>query len=502
MRKYSKIVLTGLILTLSMTSCLDKLPDDAIPENEAINTVSDANQAVIGIYAKFKSSALYSGYLTLLPDLQSDLVQAVEGYTNTYGDTWRWEVKATNDEVEAVYGELYGVIGRCNFLLENMDKVESNTYDETDLNKLVLYNGEAHFARALAYAELIKMYCKAYDPATADNEQGVALVTSYSNPGKLTRASLKASYQRVLDDLKVAEECLAIDDDDTQTLYNSTYFTIGAVNALYARVYLYMQDWENAVKYSTKVIESGKYLLSSATTQYSNSGYSYYDYMWNYDSSTEIIWKVGFEITSYGGALGRIFQNYDYISYKPDYIPANWVLNLYSNTDLRYDSFFKSVATGYTHGLTCPILMKYPGNLNFQVQNILHVNMPKVFRLSEQYLIRAEAYCQQGNYSKAGSDISTLRKARYSTYGNATAITESTWLDIIGEERVKELYMEGFRLQDLKRWHKGFERKAQTNTIAPGNALKILADDKRFVWPIPQHELESPDADIQPNESN
>lgn len=501
MKKYNKIVLTGLILALSMTSCLDKLPDDAIPENEAINTVSDANQAVIGIYAKFKSSALYSGYLTLLPDLQSDLVQAVEGYTNTYGDTWRWEVKATNNEVEAVYGELYSLIGRCNFLLENLDKVEDNTYDEDDLNRLVLYKGEAHFARALAYSELIKMYCKAYDPATADSELGVALVTSYSNPGKLVRSSLKASYQHVLDDLKVAEECLAIDDDDTQVLYNSTYFTIGAVNALYARVYLYMQDWENAVTYSTRVIESGKYTLSSVNTLYT-SEYSYYDYMWNYDSSTEIIWKVGFETTSYGGALGRVFLNYDYVSYKPDYIPANWVLGLYGSADLRYDSFFASVTTGYTHRLTCPVLVKYRGNLTFLTQNILHVNMPKVFRLSEQYMIRAEAYSQLGNYSKAGSDITVLRKARYSTYGNSTAITASTWLDIIGEERVKELYMEGFRLQDLKRWHKGFERKAQTNTVSPGNVLKIAADDKRFVWPIPQHELESPNAEMQPNESN
>lgn len=501
MKKCNKIVLTGLILTLSMTSCLDKLPDDAIPENEAINTVSDANQAVIGIYAKFKSSALYSGYLTLLPDLQADLVQAVEGYTNTYGDTWRWEVKATNNEVEAVYGELYSLIGRCNFLLENLDRVEDNTYDEDDLNRLVLYKGEAHFARALAYSELIKMYCKAYDPATADNELGVALVTSYSNPGKLSRSTLKASYQRVLDDLKVAEECLAIDDDDTQVLYNSTYFTIGAVNALYARVYLYMQDWENAVAYSTKVIESGKYALSSVNTLYT-SEYSYYDYMWNYDSSTEIIWKIGFETTSYGGALGRVFLNYDYVSYKPDYIPANWVLSLYGSTDLRYESFFASVTTGYTHRLTCPVLVKYRGNPTFLAQNILHVNMPKVFRLSEQYLIRAEAYSQLGNYSKAGSDITVLRKARYSTYGNSTAITASTWLDIIGDERVKELYMEGFRLQDLKRWHKGFERKAQTNTVAPGNTLKIAADDKRFVWPIPQHELESPNAEMQPNESN
>ncbi len=46
-------------------------------------------QALIGIYAQFKNSSLYSGYLTLLPDIQADQVYAVKGYTNVYGDVWR-----------------------------------------------------------------------------------------------------------------------------------------------------------------------------------------------------------------------------------------------------------------------------------------------------------------------------------------------------------------------------------------------------------------------------
>ena len=62
--------------------------------------------------------------------------------------------------------------------------------------------------------------------------------------------------------------------------------------------------------------------------------------------------------------------------------------------------------------------------------------------------------------------------------------------------------MEGFRLQDLKRWHKGFERKPQEQSLTNGSSLKIEADDVRFVWPIPKHELQSPGSQIQPNESN
>ena len=75
-------------------------------------------------------------------------------------------------------------------------------------------------------------------------------------------------------------------------------------------------------------------------------------------------------------------------------------------------------------------------------------------------------------------------------------------LEVIEEERVKELYMEGFRLHDLKRWHKGFERKPQSESLSNGSSLKVEKDDSRFVWPIPQNELDAPGSDIQPNESN
>lgn len=81
-------------------------------------------------------------------------------------------------------------------------------------------------------------------------------------------------------------------------------------------------------------------------------------------------------------------------------------------------------------------------------------------------------------------------------------MSASNWLDVIEEERCRELYMEGFRLHDLKRWGKGFERQSQISTVSPGNRLKISADNPLFVWPIPQHELEAPGSQVVGNESN
>ena len=499
-------VLTAAAFTLS--SCLNKYPEDAIPADKALTTVSEVNEAIIGIYASFMSSSLYSGYLTLIPDIQTDLVYGVNGNTGIYGEYWRWnDILATSKEIEDIYGALYTVINRCNFVLDRVDAVRAATTDDDDLDLLDQCCGEAYFARALAYSELIKCFCEAYENDGKDGERlGVVLTEHYKGDEPMRRASLKDSYAFVLKDLERAAELLALEKDSdpsTTMLYSTGYFNENTIYALWARVALYMKNWEDAVKYSTKVIDSGYYLLSSCSQMY-DANNSYYRYMWTNDMSTETIWQVTFTLNSYGGALGTVFANYDTQTVRPDYVPAEWVLDgsLYEANDLRDDAIFQSFTTGFSHGLTWPLLIKYFGNESFANNNIYGVSMPKVFRLSEQYLIRAEAYAQQGNYGSAGKDITKLREARYSSYGGSTSMNADNAMEIIEQERVKELYMEGFRLQDLKRWHKGFRRTPQDQSLSNGSSLKVEADDPLFVWPIPQHELDAPGSEIEPNKSN
>lgn len=492
-----------LLVATTATSCLEKYPEDAIPQHQAINTLEDLDQAAIGLYESFLSPALYSGYLTLLPDIQCDMVHAINGYTNTYGNIWRWDILATNSEVTAVYASLYQTIARANFLIEYAPRVEPTLQTDEEWLQYEQICGEAYFARALAYSELIKLFCKAYEsPEQASNELGVVIVTKYNSQEPLVRSSLEKSYQQVINDLDTAAKLLDLDEASIGgNIYNATYFNEYTTYALRARVALYMKDYDAAIKYSSKLIDSGLYQLSSATTPIT-SDMTHFTYMWAYDDATEIIWKVGFTTNSYGGALGSVFFNYDYSSMKPDYVPSEWIFSLYDQNDLRYGNYFSTFTTGHSHGLSWPLLVKYFGNQNFFNQQILHTSMPKPLRLAEQYLIRAEAYAQQSNYQAAGNDIGALRAARYTSFSGGVTMNANTAMRIIEEERIKELYMEGFRLMDLKRWHKGFERTPQSESIANGSSLKIEASDPLFVWPIPQHELESPGAMIEPNESN
>ena len=139
----------------------------------------------------------------------------------------------------------------------------------------------------------VKLFCKAYESdEDAAGQLGVILSQHYLGDETMRRASLKDSYQFILDDLDRAAELLELEEDfntDTQgTLYDSIYFNEYTVHALRARVLLYMKRWEEAIKYATKVIDSGYYYLSSCT-QAATSSASYYKYMWTNDFSTEAL---------------------------------------------------------------------------------------------------------------------------------------------------------------------------------------------------------------------
>ena len=114
------------------------------------------------------------------------------------------------------------------------------------------------------------------------------------------------------------------------------------------------------------------------------------------------------------------------------------------------------------------------------------------------YTVSCTPYCRTNDTGLAANDLTTLSQSR-----GAGAVSIGTdWLETISDERVKELYMEGFRLNDLKRWGMGFERTPNSYSQTEGNDLEISADDPLFVWPIPQNDIEAPGSDIEGNESN
>ncbi len=103
-----------------------------------------------------------------------------------------------------------------------------------------------------------------------------------------------------------------------------------------------------------------------------------------------------------------------------------------------------------------------------------------LMRLAETYLLRAEAYVMKGNQALAVADINVLR-AR----ANAAAFTGTVDIDVILDERLRELYGEELRMLTLTRLGKLYDRDVKFNEKS-GLSIQPYHN----LWPIPQSEID------------
>ena len=112
------------------------------------------------------------------------------------------------------------------------------------------------------------------------------------------------------------------------------------------------------------------------------------------------------------------------------------------------------------------------------------------------YLIAAEAAVNKGGQDLVASKyINDLRAARIAGWKNTDYSGDALVVEL-RQERVRELFGEGHRMNDLKRWHIGFTRSAGQNPelVMPGEkyaGLSMEADSPLFVWPIPVDEMQA-----------
>ena len=69
MKKKIYNLLFALPLLFGAVSCLEKIPGDYVHTDDGMQTLTDAEETVNGIYTGLMSGALYSGYLVLCPDI-------------------------------------------------------------------------------------------------------------------------------------------------------------------------------------------------------------------------------------------------------------------------------------------------------------------------------------------------------------------------------------------------------------------------------------------------
>ena len=488
-----KVYISLMLLLGLLSSCnMDKAPYGSLDETSAIQSMNDLSRLRNGVYTRLRS--MTSGSWVTYSDIQMDQFHGLTSNGNRVGIISNGLINSSDGDLEGFFSGCYSVIANMNYLIEQCDKMATTMGEENQVT-IARYKAEACFARAYAYFYLIDHYCQPYakvDPSAAYT--GVQIVTKYEPTGDITkypsRSTLADSYTFVEKDLETAYNGLKAYEatDDKAVAPNAAYLSSYAVAAMQARVALVKGDYPAAKQKADEVINSGKYALTEIAD---------YAKLWSEDTGTEVIFRPYMSDVEGLSSTGEAYTASS-AETSADYIATYATLGMFDDNDVRFDTYFKIWELDIEGTkVNSFVFLKYPGNaaLRTTAENN-YMNMPKPFRLSEMYLVAAEAAAQSNG--DASPYLNALMSKRITGYAE-TVYPAATVMTTIKAERKRELLGEGFRMSDLRRWNEGFKRDGDHPEnpalndfiVAAGANLGYAADDYRFTWPIPKTEMDS-----------
>lgn len=449
---YNRILIALLVFGLSACGedFLELEPSDKLGVASAVQTVPDMETALIGAYSQMQNSDWYGRYFVLVPDVMSDDVKQ-NAQANRAKD-WAEYIGNVNDGhaiPEEIWTEVYEGINRANLVINSEPEIPASLAADADQ-----FRGEAFAIRAIAHFNLVNIYGQHYEFTAGASHLGVPIVTAFDQDAEPSRNTVAEVYDAVINDLNTAIMLMSQDR-------GRGFFSADAAKALLARVYLYQGDFANAEQFADEVIESGSFSLTSGDNylaQWNEIGFSP-------DAILDVVQTVQ---DNFGAnALGGMYNVTGY----GDYLPSRDLMDLIDSMDIRKQLFTFDETLGDFR------VAKYPSDNGED-------NTP-VLRLSEMYLIRAEARAINGNEAGAIEDLMAIRRRAWASAPDVTASGQELIDEILLEKRI-ELAYEGHRLWELMRNQQGVVR---TDCTAPDGACSIAYPNDRFILPIPIQEL-------------
>lgn len=436
------VLLLPAVMATSCKKFVDIGPStNSVAASNAFSSDGTATSSVLSLYSYYNTTYCisYFNYIgeveagTLNPQgslLTADMIQfqqSTVGTTNSTLDSYLW-----------IYP--YAVMRDANLAVEGLT---NNTVVTDSLRKQLL--GEAKFFRAYVYYNMVNFL------------GGVPLVltSSVATGGALPRSTADQVYAQIETDLLDAEQLLPttyVVATPARTRANKY-----AAAALLARVYLQHKEYANAETQASMVLNASDvtYSLPDAANAFINT-------------SNETILQFS---TYYGYSVFGAAYRTASATTLPSYTLDSAAANLFEAGDTRRTNWVDSITT----------TGKYYRVNKYKLVTATAGNECNVmFRLAEQYLIRAEARAQQNNISGAQSDINAVRTR--AGLGGTAAATTSDLITAVLAERQRELFGEGpFRWFDL---------------IRTGNIDAVMSAKKPTTWkstaallPIPYAEM-------------
>ena len=427
---YSLIYILGVGLLISACDGIDLEegldPINSVPADRAITNLKSAEAAVTGIYDQLTNN--HEDGMLFLAQIYSD--EAV--FTGTFPTRFEFNnlnVTTSNGTNSGVFSNFYDAINVANNVIEILPTVEDPGLTQEVVNGFL---GEARMGRALCYFYLTNYYGDVPLVLMPTREIGEILNVPNETQSKL--------YDQIIDDLQFAGENISQS--------NTKRFTAQSANALLARIYLYLEDWDKALTHAELVL---------------GPDFDLTQYVYLEDE----VMYLGF--TTADGNVLNFWYGPSELGGRHDVEPSAKYMAAFEPGDLRKElSFDNSLMVA-----TVPYCTKYD-DFSAGISGT-GTDPVMLFRYAEQLLIAAEAAAEQGQFEKANTYYNQVRTRAGLTQ---KILDASNYLDLILQERLVELGLEGM--------HRWFDLRRTGRAVHEIEGYTPCHD----IWPIPQRDID------------
>lgn len=431
---------------LTLSSCEDFVEIDS-PKNlldtaKVFENTATVESALANVYFNLRDQGVLYGSLGLSP-LMGVYADELEYLSQDLEipEIQQHTITASNRQIKTWWTQAYNVIYAVNDIIEGLERSTAISPSDTKALK-----GQALFVRALLHSILVNLF----------GDIPYITTTDYVENNKIGRESEATVYGKIIVDLEDAISLMTPREVGNERIIPDQI----TVMALLARVQLYAQNWEEAANWATQVIEAPGFKLENELSQVFIK------------ESSEAIWQLKPEPLKNTDEANRFIIN---SLFGQKYALIENMVQAFEPRDLR-----RSIWIGKYTDVNTGNLFYFPYKYKEGLSTTESLEYSIIFRLAEQYLIRAEARAHLGQLSGAKEDLNRIRSR--AGLSDTKAITEEELVSAIIKERRVELFSEyGHRWFDLKRTQKAAE------------ALSLLKSNWRdtdILLPIPESELE------------
>ncbi|QYA26672.1 RagB/SusD family nutrient uptake outer membrane protein [Gramella sp. MT6] len=468
----NSILILGLVMFQGCSEdLLDQRPDHVISENLVLNSVEKLDKLLTGTYNEISRNTYLGRVLykrAAVKGTDFRFVKTTFNPRNYELIAYKYEESSNSSgSCEDLWIQSFKSINNLNLIINNIEAAEGNEAQKQEIL------GEALGLRGMIYFDLARTFSYPWirEGAAA---QGLPLKLS-SDEIVTERSSLGETYEQIISDM---QNSLSLLEENSWSQGSTQYLTKTGVTALLARVYLYQQDWENALKYAKEVIAT-----RGAENLMGVDSYAFEDY--NSESIFELSITSQNSLGSNGLGAQFDFKN----GGQGDIIATKTFIELLS----AYEGDPRAALLEEDKEGTQQAFIKY---INRSDGGGLSAHNIPVIRLSEMYLIAAESAVNGagGGETEAQDFLNTLIENRTTDFSsNMVNETGDLLKERIAQERRRELALEGHGIYDYIRRGKDIARPVEehVNTGVDVSNLDIQATDYRTICPIPASEVEA-----------